>query len=92
MSLGAGRAKAHADALMETIGRQRGALVAGGRVNLTKAAELVIADFRQGHMGRITLETPEQFGRWLAAGQRADAEREQARQARGPARPKPRRR
>ena len=72
-------AQAHADGLMETIGRQRGALVAGGRVNLTKAAELVIADFRQGHMGCITLETPEQFGRWLAAGQRADAERQQAR-------------
>ena len=64
---------------MESIGRQRGALVAGGKVNLTKAAELVIADFRQGHMGRITLETPEQFGRWLAAGEAADAQRQQAR-------------
>jgi len=72
-------AEAHADALMESIGRQRGALVAGGRINLTKAAELVIADFRQGHMGRITLETPEQFARWLAAGEAADAERQKAR-------------
>jgi len=72
-------AEAHAEVLMESIGRQRGALVAGGKVNLTKAAELVIADFRQGHMGRITLETPEQFGRWLAAGEAADAQRQKAR-------------
>ena len=36
----------------------------------------VIADFRSGILGRITLETPEQFTRWLKAGQQADAERQ----------------
>jgi ribosome biogenesis GTPase A len=45
-------------------------------VNWQKAAELVIADFRSGALGRITLETPEQFVRWLQLGQQADAERQ----------------
>ena len=63
-------------ALLEAIGRQRGALQAGGRVNLTKAAELVIHDFRSGALGRLTIETPEQFAIWMAAGQQRDAERQ----------------
>ena len=63
------------DTLLEHIGRQRGALASGGRVNLQKAAELVIADFRALHIGRITLETPEQFGRWMKAGLKSDADR-----------------
>ena len=61
--------------LLETIGRQRGAVQSGGRVNLTKAAELVIHDLRSGALGRITLETPEEFALWLQQGQKADAER-----------------
>ncbi|MEN9888270.1 MAG: Ribosome biosis GTPase [Pseudomonadota bacterium] len=61
--------------VLEAIGRQRGALQAGGRVNTTKAAELLIHDFRAGALGRITLETPEEFARWLAEGKKADAER-----------------
>lgn len=61
--------------VLEAIGRQRGALQAGARVNTTKAAELLIHDFRSGALGRITLETPEEFARWLAEGKKADAER-----------------
>ena len=61
--------------LLEAIGRQRGALQSGARVNTTKAAELVIHDLRSGALGRITLETPEEFARWLAEGKKADAER-----------------
>jgi ribosome biogenesis GTPase A len=68
-------AQTHDDVLLEHIARQCGALTSGGRVNLQKAAERVIADFRGLHIGRITLETPDQFTRWLKAGQRADAER-----------------
>ena len=64
------------DELLEAIGRKRGALAGGGSVNWQKSAELVIADFRSGILGRITLETPEQFTRWLKAGQQADAERQ----------------
>jgi ribosome biogenesis GTPase A len=61
--------------LLQAIGRQRGALQAGGRINTTKAAEIVIHDLRSGALGRITLETPEEFARWLAEGKKADAER-----------------
>ncbi|TNF60340.1 MAG: ribosome biogenesis GTPase YlqF [Burkholderiales bacterium] len=64
-----------AEDLLEAIGRRRGALAAGGRVNLQKAAELVIGDFRSGLTGPITLETPQEFAVWLAEGRRADAER-----------------
>ena len=61
--------------MLEAIGRQRGAVQSGGRINLTKAAHLVIHDFRTAALGRVTLETPEQFAAWLAEGKQADAER-----------------
>ncbi|MEI8029247.1 MAG: ribosome biogenesis GTPase YlqF [Comamonadaceae bacterium] len=62
--------------LLEAVGRKRGSLQGGKRVNLQKAAEIVIYDFRAAVMGRITLETPEEFARWLAAGQKLDAQRQ----------------
>ena len=65
------------EALLTEIGRKRGALQGGGRVDLQKAAEAVINDFRSTSLGRITLETPEEYEAWLAAGQAADAEREE---------------
>ena len=66
--------------LLAAIGRQRGGLLSGGRVNMQKAAEMAIHDFRSGAWGRISLETPDEFAQWLAAGQAADARR-QAQQA-----------
>ncbi len=68
--------------VLEAIGRKRGALLAKGRVNLQKAAEVVLHEFRSGSMGRITLETPGEFAQWLAAGQLLDAERLAKREAR----------
>ena len=62
--------------LLEAIGRKRGALQGGKQVNLQKAAEIVIYDFRASVLGRITLETPEEFAQWLAAGQTLDAQRQ----------------
>lgn len=64
------------DELLEEIGRKRGALLGRGRVNLQKAAEIVIHEFRAATLGRITLETPEEFAQWLATGQKLDAERQ----------------
>ncbi len=84
-----------AEDMLEAIGRQRGALVSGARVDAQKAAELVIADFRAALMGRITLETPTQYLAWLKAGQAADAERQRLKRERfGDERPRgrPRRR
>ncbi|MFT4653347.1 MAG: ribosome biogenesis GTPase A [Patiriisocius sp.] len=44
---------------LELAAAKRGALMAGGRVNLHKICELLIAEFRAGQLGRITLETHE---------------------------------
>ena len=62
--------------LLEAIGRQRGALQGGKRVNLQKAAEIVIYDFRAAAIGRVTLETPQEFAHWLAEGEKLDAKRQ----------------
>lgn len=62
--------------LLEAVGRKRGALQRGQKVNLQKAAELLIDDFRSAALGCITLETPEEFALWLTAGQTLDAQRQ----------------
>ena len=74
-------ATASDDALLSAVGRQRGGLLPGGKVNLQKAAELAIHDFRSGAWGRITLETPDAFAQWHAAAEAAEAQR-QVKQAR----------
>ena len=58
---------------LEWIGRRRGALLGGGRINYQKAAENTLTDFRDGQIGRITLETPEQWQAWLAAAREEEA-------------------
>jgi ribosome biogenesis GTPase A len=63
------------ETLLEAIARYRGAIQSGGRVNTTKASEIVIHDFRSAALGRLTLETPAEFAQWLASGLKADAER-----------------
>lgn len=61
-------------AWLEWIAKKRGALLAGGRANYQKAAENVLTDFRDGHIGRITLETPRQWADWLKVAQQKEAE------------------
>jgi ribosome biogenesis GTPase A len=63
------------EALLDAIGRKRGGLRAGGVVDLQKAAEIVINDFRTGAWGRVTLETPAQFVQWQAEAALLDAAR-----------------
>ncbi|MCZ6556949.1 MAG: ribosome biogenesis GTPase YlqF [SAR324 cluster bacterium] len=43
-------------ALLESIAARRGMLLRGGTADLFRAAELVLADFRAGLLGRITLQ------------------------------------
>ena len=59
-------AAAHDDELLEKIARKRGAVMSGGKLNLQKAAEIVLVEYRGGILGRITLETPDEFEVWLA--------------------------
>ncbi len=61
------------DQWLEWIGRKRGALLPGGRINCQKAAENTLTDFRDGHIGRITLETPHQWAQWLKTAQQKEA-------------------
>jgi ribosome biogenesis GTPase A len=46
-------------ALLEEIGRKRGALRPGGRIDLHKASELLLHEFRSGKLGLLSLETPQ---------------------------------
>ena len=67
---------------LEQLGRKRGAVQTGGRVNLQKAAEVLMYEFRQSVLGRITLETPDEFLRWSAEAVTKEAQREADRKAR----------
>ena len=49
---------ASAQALLFEIGKRRGGLQKGGTVDLHKAAELLVNEFREGVIGRISLEAP----------------------------------
>ncbi len=44
--------------LMQAIGKNRGCLRSGGRVELDKVAKILLAELRAGTIGRISLETP----------------------------------
>jgi len=63
------------DERLAAIGHQRGAVLPGGRISLQKAAEIVLHDFRSGSLGRITLETPQDWQRWQAEAAVKEAER-----------------
>ncbi|MBF5006238.1 ribosome biogenesis GTPase YlqF [Diaphorobacter caeni] len=56
----------HDDEVLEKIARKRGAVMPGGKLNLQKASEIVLTDFRSGVLGRISLETPAEYEGWLA--------------------------
>lgn len=45
-------------ALMQAIGRKRGALISGGNIDDEKTARIILEDFRNCKFGRISLEEP----------------------------------
>jgi ribosome biogenesis GTPase A len=45
--------------LFAIIGKQRGCLRAGGRVDMDKVAKIILAELRSGQLGRISLELPQ---------------------------------
>ena len=61
---------------LELLGRKRGAVQSGGRVNMQKAAEVLVYEFRQAVLGRITLETPTEFVQWQGDAEVKEARRE----------------
>ncbi|MER2555714.1 MAG: ribosome biogenesis GTPase YlqF [Thauera sp.] len=58
-------------ALIEEVGRRRGCLVRGGGLDLEKAALILLQDYRDGALGRISLETPATRARMIADAQAA---------------------
>lgn len=60
--------------LLEAVGRRRGCLVKGGGLDLEKAALILLQDYRDGALGRISLETPESRARMIAVADAARAE------------------
>ncbi len=62
-------------ALLESIGKKRGALVSRGRVNLNKASAIFIHDYRSGTLGNITLETPKMIELEIAKTEKILAEK-----------------
>lgn len=47
--------------LLEKIGRKRGCLISGGEVDMSRAASIVLEDFRSLKIGRITLDFAEEY-------------------------------
>lgn len=74
------------DHWLEWVGKKRGALLSGGRIDYQKAAERLLTDFRDGLIGRITLETPNQWAVWLKKGQQHEVQLKAERAARKAAR------
>ena len=42
--------------IMLEIGRKRGAIISGGNIDDEKTAKIILDDFRNGRLGRITIE------------------------------------
>ena len=42
--------------IMQEIGRRRGAIISGSRIDDKKTAKIILDDFRSGRLGRITIE------------------------------------
>ena len=49
---------ASTEELMEAVGRKRGCLLKGGRINFEKVQHILLSEFRMGKFGKISLEAP----------------------------------
>lgn len=47
------------ESLLDMVARKRGCIRSGGKVDLHKAGEIVLHDFRSGKIGLLSLETPD---------------------------------
>ena len=68
--------------LLSIIGKQRGCLRSGGRIEIDKAAKILLAELRAGMLGRISLETPAMMEQELIELVGVRAEREAKKKAR----------
>ncbi|MDP2097171.1 MAG: ribosome biogenesis GTPase YlqF [Methylobacter sp.] len=68
--------------LMDIIGRKRGCLRSGGRIEMDKVSKILLAELRAGTIGRISLETPTMMEQELAELMIIRAEKEAKKKAR----------
>lgn len=54
------------DELLNTLANKRGCIMSGGIIDRQKISEIVIQDFRDGRIGKISLETPQMWDEWIA--------------------------
>lgn len=47
--------------LLQRAGRKRGFLISGGEIDTERMARILLDEYRGGKLGRITLETPEEY-------------------------------
>lgn len=47
--------------ILELIGRKRGMLISGGEVNTERASVMLLDEYREGKLGRISMEFPPRF-------------------------------
>ncbi len=68
--------------LLNLIGKKRGCLRSGGRIELDKVAKILVGELRSATLGRITMETPEMVEIELAELEIIRAEKAAKKQAR----------
>ncbi|TXI97767.1 MAG: ribosome biogenesis GTPase YlqF [Neisseriales bacterium] len=56
----------HYDKLLDVLANKRGCIMTGGVIDRQKISEIVIQDFRDGKIGKISLETPELWDKWIS--------------------------
>ena len=44
--------------VLEEIAKKRGAIISGGNINMQKVSDIILNDFQNGKLGRITIELP----------------------------------
>ena len=44
--------------VLEEIARKRGAIISGGNINMQKVSDIILNEFQNGKLGRITIELP----------------------------------
>jgi ribosome biogenesis GTPase A len=56
----------HYDKLLDVLANKRGCIMTGGVIDRQKISEVVIQDFRDGKIGKVSLETPELWDKWIS--------------------------
>ena len=44
--------------ILEIVGKRRGLVISGGEIDMERAANIVLDEFRAAKIGRVTLEVP----------------------------------